>query len=160
MAPKSLSDKVTIGYDTLKHLLMTNLKLVERLAWKAMDAEEYTEHFSVLMRGLAKETVKISRLHVRQALVQLKAKLSPAELDLFVEKLAGAIAYIKRRLRDAGSGVHLPATCVAVNKLWHRYHAKKKKASSPSVSAERSASTTSLESAPSTSAAVQECMHT
>ena len=125
MAPKEWADRVTLSYDTLCHIIQENTKLLERLAWKAMDAEEFMEHFSTLMRAFARHTIRLSRPDVRQALCDLKVTMSPSEQDLFVEKLAGAWKYIKRRHRDASSKRFMPSTSMAVYKLWQRHHGKK-----------------------------------
>ena len=123
MSPKAWSNQVTITQGQIQEVIYQHQKVVERLHWKAMSPLEFGESMIDLMKGLAKHTVRINTTEFRGALSKAKVALTCEEADLLTEKVSHCIKVVKKRLRDAGSGVHLPAIAVAMQRLWKK-HAK------------------------------------
>ena len=99
-------------------------KPIERLGWKNQDSEQFCEKQLQLLKSLAKATTKLTKSFMRMTLLAAKLGISNAEADLFVEKIKGAVQYIRRRIRDSGSGKFLPAACQALLKIWSRQFTK------------------------------------
>ena len=127
MAPKEWSNAVTINVKQLQMLINEQVTLIERQAWVSMNPEQFAQHFAVLLRNLARYTIRLSKPDIRLVLSRAKLSLTQAECSLWEEKLMRCISYVKTRLRDAGSGVHLPPIIKQLEKLWSKYHQKRGK---------------------------------
>ena len=101
-----------------------NTTIVERMGWRNMDPEQFCSHCLPLLSELAKRTVRVSKKDILAAIQAAKLQLSAPECALFVEKIATTWEYVKRKLRDAGSGARLPASCATPAKIWQRHHCR------------------------------------
>ena len=75
MAPKDWNPKVTISEAQLSQLISENVRVIERLGWKSLDPLEITEHLSAFLKGLARWTVRMSKVELRQSLMRSKVSL-------------------------------------------------------------------------------------
>ena len=111
MAPKEWCNEVTITDASLTKIMVEHCKQIEREGWKAMNSEEFVAAFLPLLKSVGAHTLKLNRSDVRKALARGHLKMSAVVMDHFSQKLCDAIKYVKRRLRQKGSGVRLPAPC-------------------------------------------------
>ena len=122
MAPKEWSNEVTITAGELRHILATNAKAIERLSWKSQDFEECLEGYMPMFKALCRHSIKFNRTMLRRGCANAHLGLTPNEVDTFSEKVVAVIKYVKRRLRDRGSGKFLPGCVIAIEKIWKQHH--------------------------------------
>ena len=118
--PKSLHDV------QLLQVLQEHAKGIERLAWKHNDSEEFAEGQLRMLKSMAGLGYGVKKSVLRRTLPHAKLSLSNAEGELFIEKVHSAFSYIKRKLRNRGSGLHLPMACNQILKVWSRIGKEKK----------------------------------
>ena len=106
-----------ISQPTLQHVLGEHARAIERLGWKGMDSDEFALAFLPLLKQLGRYTIKLNKTDVRKALAGAHLAVTVAEMDLYANKLCGTLSYIKRRLRDKGSGTRLPDHCKTLLKV-------------------------------------------
>ena len=106
------------------HIFQDHSKMIERCGWKNLDAEEFATTHLKMLKELGAVSEKINRVQCRRVLAAAKLNLSLAEIHLLSEKICGTFAYCKQRLRDAGSGVHLPLCCSSLGKIWGKHKVK------------------------------------
>ena len=133
MSPKCWSNKVTITESQLKSLFIEHKKDIERMTWKAMDPSEFSSSFLQFLTGLAKHTVRVNKVEMATALNRAKLTLSPAECDRWAEKVSNTIKFVKKKLRDAGSGKRLSPPILSLQRAWKK-HAKKGAEKGPGAS--------------------------
>ena len=112
MPPKVLEESKYL------HVFQENSKLVERMAWKNMDVEQCSQLMLPLFKSLAKIAVYVKKSDLRCALKSAKLSLTNSEGELLLEKIKTTFTWVRRRLRDAGSGVYLPAEVKAIARVW------------------------------------------
>ena len=126
MAPKDWGNRAAISPTQWAELLIQFTKPIERASWKGMDSEEFGEAMLPLLKEVAKLSVRVSKTELRLGLTAAKLSLSPAEQDLFADKLSWCISYCKRRVRNCGSGVRLPKFVTSLLSVWQRHHGKRR----------------------------------
>ena len=105
----------------LVQVIEENSKSLERMGWKNMDYEEYTDGFLSFLKGLGRVAPQNSqKSDFLAALAAAKLSLTAAEAALLAEKTKGAISYARKRARDAGSGKFLPSSIQALLRVWSR----------------------------------------
>ena len=119
MAPKEWSNESTISEPTLRKVLVGHGRAIERGGWHAMNSEEFCDSFLGLLKELGRHSLKLNKSEVRKSLANAHLRLTPAEMDHFSRKLTDSISYVKRRLRQKGSGKRLPAACRSLAKVHH-----------------------------------------
>ena len=82
-----------------------------------MNSEEFVESNIGLLKQIGRHTLRLNKSSVRKSLARGHLQLSVAEIDFFADKLTNAISYVKRRLRDQGSGKYLPGPCRSLLKV-------------------------------------------
>ena len=90
MAPKTWSAKISISVEQITSLLAASSTVIERCGWKAMDPEQFATHVEEMMVGIARRSVRISKIVLAHAVQESHLKLSRAEASLFCEKVCGA----------------------------------------------------------------------
>ena len=93
---------------------------------KSNDCEEFAEDQLRMLKSMAGLGYGVKKSVLRRTLPHAKLSLSNAEGELFIEKVRNAFSYIKRKLRDRGSGLHLPMPCKQILKAWSRIGKEKK----------------------------------
>ena len=68
-------------------LLVASSTVIERCGWKAMDPEQFSTHMEEMMVGIARRSVRISKIDLAHAVQESHLKLSRAEASLFCEKV-------------------------------------------------------------------------
>ena len=122
-------------------VLQNHSRAIERLNWKNLDAELFAETHLELLKGLLTISPQVNKSDLRMCLSAGKFSLTSSEIDLFATKVRDCIKYIRRRLRDMGSGKFLPQSCRAVLKVWTKQMPKHKpKASAKGLSKAKSSS--------------------
>ena len=122
MAPKQWNNKCTIAESQLVLIVSENATLLQRACWKTMDPSQIAGHLLPLLKSVGKFTVRLSKVGFLRALRKAQLSLTSSELSLLVEKVSTCLAWVKARLRDAGSGARLPAECSSLIRIWERYH--------------------------------------
>ena len=126
MSPKRWNYHVSISDQALGELIVTHVRVIERMQWKAMGPEEFGSHLAGFLLGLASKTIRVSKPQFLQVTAKKKLALSSAESSLFVEKVSHCISYILRKLSNAGSGKYLPEIVRKVERTWKKYHSREK----------------------------------
>ena len=85
-----------------------------------MNAEEFVDTYIGMLKLIGKHTLKLNKSDVRKALARGHIALTPADMDHYSQKLCHSISYVKRRLRQQGSGKYLPSGCRALLKVSHQ----------------------------------------
>ena len=124
MSPKAWSNKVTITEKQIEDIVRDHVRSLSRLGWKAMDPMEFAEAHLDFMKSLARHTVRLNKQAFAAAVRKCKTGLSSSEVDLLTEKVTNCISAMKKRLRDAGSGVRLPGPAQAMQKAWKKHETK------------------------------------
>ena len=119
-AGKDMAEK-TMLEAKLVAVVQENAKMLERMSWRNMDYEEYAEAFLPFLKGLGKVSCNLTKAQISRALTVSKLALSSAETALLTEKTRGCISYIKKKIRDSGSGKFLPRACQALIRTWSKY---------------------------------------
>ena len=104
-----------------------NNKPLERMGWKNMDMSQFSQTFLPLLKSMAKVSCLMTKSKMRASLRLAKLQMTPCEEDLLLEKLKNTFTWIRRRLRDAGSGAHLPAEVRAIGRIWGKAKAGKER---------------------------------
>ena len=102
----------------LVHVLQDHRTSLERLGWKNMDPEEFGLAFINLMKELGKVATQVTKVSLRIALRASRLALTAAEGDLLSSKIRSTQTWVRKKLRDAGSGKFLPRQVVAIAKVW------------------------------------------
>ena len=137
----------------LHHVFGKHAKQLERMSWKAMDFDEFSESYLKLLQDLGRLTIRVNRVMLKKALANSHLSLTTSEMALLSDKVMGTINYIKTRLRDAGSGKCLPTPAVSLNKIWSSHHTPKADPTKPAKPSRSSTSTSLTTSMPSSSSA-------
>ena len=90
-----------------------------------MDPEEFAQSYVNVLKSVCKVAPCVKKSELLRAIKAAKLSLSAAEAQLFSQKFKGAITFARKRLRDAGSGIHLPSSVKALMRVWAR-HGKEK----------------------------------
>ena len=93
-----------------------NARSLERLGWKNLDSQQFSQAQLPLLKSLAREG-GLTKSSLKAGVAQAKLSMSSAEQDLLVEKIKNCFSWCRKRLRDAGSGVNLPSSVKAVARL-------------------------------------------
>ena len=102
----------------LVQVFYDNHAMLERMGWRNMNYEEFSEGYLQVMKALGKVTQAPKKSDLRAALALSKIRLASAEVELLVEKIKGTYTYVKRKGRDSGSGARLPPACRALLRVW------------------------------------------
>ena len=102
----------------LVKIFRDNERVIERLGWKNYDSEEFAEGLFKMVKSLAEIDDKYNKKDLRVAMDATKLSITSSEADLFCRKINDTISYIKRKLRDSGSGARLPMPCKKIGKMW------------------------------------------
>ena len=105
--------KVVVDMQILQ-ILNENNKSIERLGWKNFDCEEFSSAFLKMMKFLVQVAPSITKGLLRKNIGATKLVISGAEAELLVSKIKDTITYVKRKIRDNGSGKRLPMPCQAL----------------------------------------------
>ena len=100
-------------------------KAIQRLGWKNMDSEEFSETYLAFLKDLGNVTKALRKSDLMKALSTTKLTITMAEAELLARKVKDAISYCRRRIRDSGSGKRLPRPVLAMIKIWSRTSQKK-----------------------------------
>ena len=104
----------------LVHIFRENERVIERLGWKNYDSEEFAEGLFKLVKSLAEIDDRYNKKDLRVAVDTTKLSITPSEADLLCRKINDTMSYIKRKLRDSGSGARLPVPCKKIGKIWNK----------------------------------------
>ena len=107
MAPKEWSNQSLASTADLHHIFGKHSKVLERMSWKTMDFDEFSEGYLKLLQDLARVTVRCNRRELRKGMANAHVSLTAGEMALLADKIVGTINYLKTKLRDAGSGKFL-----------------------------------------------------
>ena len=100
-------------------------KPLERLGWRNNDCEQFANNQLPLLKSLSKASCSFKKTELRVAVQAAKLSISAAEGELLVGKIKDTVMYVRRRLRDMGSGKFLPYPCQALLKIWSRQSSQK-----------------------------------
>ena len=114
-----MAGKVVVD-SKLLNVFQENSKVIERLSWKNLDTQQFAQAQLPLLKGLAQASVSLPKSLLRTSIQHAKLTLSPSECELLLEKIKNTFQWCRKRLRDAGSGVHLPMEVRAVGRLWSK----------------------------------------
>ena len=104
------------SFNQIMLLFQNESTSIERLGWKNMGPEQFTESYLMLLKGLCRICQRPKNSSLREILAASKLAVSAAERELFVSKITTAISYSKRKGRDAGSGKFLPSPVASLLK--------------------------------------------
>ena len=140
MAPKQWSNQSLLSIAEAQSIFARHSKSLERMSWKSMDLEEFSEGYLKLLQDLGRQSIKVNRVELRRALSKAHLSLTPSEIRSLADKIVGTITFIKDKLRNAGSGKFLPHPVSSMLKIWASNHQKNKAASADTATEARAAS--------------------
>ena len=114
--PGMAKKKVIEGH--LLQIFRDNEKAIERMGWKNYDREEFVSAFLKMMNSLAAIGNRFNTEKHKHAINVAKLNITGAEAQLFCRKITDTFTYIKKKIRDSGSGTRLPIACIQVSKVW------------------------------------------
>ena len=101
----------------IQQLLLTHCKSIQRLGWKHLDAEQFTETYLGLLKALIKITDSPTKSQLSRLLDHSSFNLSSGEAYLFARQVRDAITFCRRKARDAGSGKFMPGPIQTLTRL-------------------------------------------
>ena len=117
-ACRGMPPKADVRHCQLLQVFQDHRTQLERMTWKHMDPEELAGAFLGLMKSLAKVSYELPKASLRAAVKATRMAMTPAEQELLALKLRSSFTWVRKRLRDAGSGKFLPSQVVAIARVW------------------------------------------